>query len=113
MSNQFEVIISIVIFMGAVLIVIAGIIAFIYNVKLSLYLKKRRIERWEQLTTIGSFGPGMSNPFLWIPYIYNDIDTNDQTVQHYKKKIRSFLFLVMFLMGALLIIFMLLITLGE
>lgn len=92
MAIQFDLMISVVLLIGAVLIVIAGIIAFIYNVKLSLYLKKRRMERWEQLTTIGSFGPGMSNPFLWIPYIYNDIDTNDQTVQNCKKKFGLFFF---------------------
>ncbi len=109
MINQFGVVISLALLAWAMMIVIISIILFIYNVMLLSYLKKRRIKRWEQLTTIGSMGPGLSNLFRWFPYVYNEIDADDHVVLNYKKRIRFFLFILMSSLGILLISFMFLV----
>jgi len=104
MTNISEVI-SIAFFAGVLSIAIVGIIAFIYNIKLLHYLKKNKKKRWDQLTTIGVFGPGMSNSFRWFPYLYNNIDNENHTIQFYKKRIRFFLSLAIILLCILLISF--------
>ena len=49
---------------------------------------EKNYDRWCQLTTIGAFGPGGSNPFKWFPYIYNDLDTENEDIRGYKDRIR-------------------------
>jgi len=104
MTNRYEVI-SIAFLVGALSIAIVGTIAFIYNIKLLHYLKKNKKKRWEQLTSIGIFGPGMSNSFRWFPYLYNNIDNENYTIHFYKKRIRFFLSLAIILLCILLISF--------
>ncbi len=79
---------SIVLLIGAILSIIGCITAFLYNVRLSLYLRKKYSLRWEQLTTIGSIGPGLSNPIRWIVYLFNRTDQEDIVIQKFKKRIR-------------------------
>ena len=101
MQQHFEMIISVIVLIVSLFVVLVGIVTFVYNLKLYFYLKKTNIERWEELTTIDKFGPGLSNPSRWIPYLYNDVDENDRRILFYKKKIRFLLFC--FLAGLLFI----------
>ena len=41
-------------------------------VQLSCLLRKRDYQQWRFLTSIGSMGPGVANPFRWIPWIFRD-----------------------------------------
>lgn len=73
--------------------------AFIHNIKLYSYLKKENYSRWCELTTIGSFSSGGSNPFKWFPYIYNEVDNSDEVVKRCKDNVKiglrySFFFLL-------------------
>ena len=60
----------------------------IYNRRLILYLRKHKPRRWKKLTT-ASFGKHMNIHFglMMIPYIFNDLDTKDETIRQYKKKV--------------------------
>ena len=102
MQQHFEMMISVVVLVLSLLVVLVGIVTFVYNLRLYFYLKKTNIERCEQLTTIDRFGPGLSNPFRWIPYLCNDVDENDPQIHDYKKKIR---FLLFFFGVVLLVVF--------
>lgn len=64
------------------------IYAFYFNTKLYLHLKSQNYPRWRELTTIGKFGPGNSNPFKWLPYLYSSLDTEDIRVLRLKDNIR-------------------------
>ncbi len=64
------------------------IFAFIYNTKLNSYLKKENYDKWCDLTIIWNMGPGGSNPFKWFPYIYGNLDNENEIILKYKKKIR-------------------------
>ena len=79
-----------------ILLIVSLIVFFItviynlfYNLKLSLYLRKHRFKRWRYLTTLLGVGPWMNNPFRWIPYVFNNLDTLDKTILHYKRILRS------------------------
>ncbi len=109
MTIQFDLVISILVLTTAVLMVIAGITTFVLNMRLSFYLKDRKPARWEQLARIGSWGPGFSNPFRWLPFLYDERDCEDQKIQILKKKIRRSIFIVMFLLGWLFFIFLFLV----
>lgn len=67
----------------------AGWYTVIYSMKLCYYLMDKHPDQWSELTTIGStWGPGMSNPFRWLPYIYDDTDCEDAKVRYYKERTR-------------------------
>ena len=87
MTNT-QLIISTALALGAVLILVCGIAAFASNLRLFFYIKEHRHERWTDLTSLDSMGPGMSNPFRWLPYVYNAEDTGDPRIAHYKSRIR-------------------------
>ncbi len=72
----------------AALFVVNATVAVVYNVKLMRYLKKHQKGQWQYLTTIGSIGPGASNPFRWFSYVFKISGENDKNVQIYKKRIR-------------------------
>lgn len=77
--------------------------AFIYNMKLSFYLKKERYNRWCELTMIGKFGPGGVNPLKGFSYIYGDQDNDDETIRKYKNNIKLGLKQSLFFLIALLV----------
>ena len=77
--------------------------AFIHNSKLYFYLKKKNHSRWCELTTIGSFSPGGSNPFKWLPYIYNEVDNRDKVIKRYKDNVKIGLKYSFFFFLALLV----------
>jgi len=87
MNNQFELLIIACLIIVAILIIAFGIASFVYNMKLFFYLNKNRHDRWCHLTSLGPIGPGMSNPFRWFPYLYNDSDNDESTIRLYKKKV--------------------------
>ena len=62
--------------------------SFFYNIKLLRYLKKEKYFRWEELTSIGKFGPGLNNAFRTLPYIYGELDNQDEKIAKYKGGIR-------------------------
>ena len=59
-----------------------------YYFRLLSYLKKENYSRWQELTSIGKFGPGLNNAFRTIPYLYNALDNKEEKVARYKGKIR-------------------------
>lgn len=104
MNHQLGLYLSVALAVGAALVVFFGTTAFITNMKLFSYLKKNLPERWNHLTTIGAMGPGMSNPFRWFPYLYNDEDTADPTVFRLKRRVRSLLVACACVPAALLVL---------
>jgi hypothetical protein len=67
------------------------ICAFVYNMGLYFYLMKNNYDRWCELTSIGNFGPGGSNPFKWFPYLYNQVDIDNKDILRYKNRVRFWL----------------------
>ncbi|MFZ5994267.1 MAG: hypothetical protein ACOYU4_04710 [Thermodesulfobacteriota bacterium] len=70
-----------------------GVLAFgsysAFNMaKLLRYLKKERYLRWEELTSIGKFGPGLNNVFRSLPYIYSKLDNEDEKIAKLKGNVR-------------------------
>ncbi len=93
-----ELAISIALLLGAILIIFLFFLSFISNVKLNSYLKKNNIDRWRYLTSIGQFGPGCSNIFKLIKYLYSDIDNNDSNIRVQKKRIRNYLTIILYVL---------------
>jgi len=77
--------------------------AFVYSWKLSFYLQREKYDRWSELTTIGSFGPGGSNPFKWFPYLYGDLDNDDKVIFRHKERIRYGLKYSLYSLAALVV----------
>jgi len=78
---------------GSLLLFTLGVVCFclygfVYNVKLTLYLKKNKYDRWRELSSIGRFGPGMSNPLRAFRYVYGKLDDEDESILRYKHRIR-------------------------
>lgn len=67
---------------------VSFIYSFVNNIRLDFYLKKVKYERWRDLTSIGSFGPGASNPFSWLPYVYSKLDCEDEMILRLKDSIK-------------------------
>ncbi len=101
MNYQFRSQISMILFIGVMLTLAFSIASFVYNMKLFFHLKKNQYDRWMQLTSIGSIGPGISNPLRWFPYLYNDLDNDDPIVLHLKKRVRTFLARILSVLGFL------------
>lgn len=68
---------------------------FVYDAKLDSYLFKNRHDRWCELTNIGG-AVGCSNPFKWFPYIYGNLDDEDEYIAQCKAKIRAALRHILF-----------------
>ena len=59
-----------------------------YYFNLLRYLKRTKYFRYEELTSIGKFGPGLNNPYRMIPYIYSELDNEDDKIARHKGSIR-------------------------
>lgn len=77
--------------------------AFVYSWKVYFYLQKEKYDRWCELTTIGNFGPGGSNPFKWFPYLYSELDNEDKVIFRYKERIRFGLRYGLYSLAALIV----------
>jgi len=79
-----------------VALLVISIIRFIYfGQRLNKLMIDKYREEWKGLTTIPGFGPGCSNPFRSLPFLFNKQDFGDKEVLRLKIKIRnSFLFAV-------------------
>jgi hypothetical protein len=83
--------------------------AFVNNVRLYFYLRKNKYDRWEAVTTTGSFGPGTSNPFRWFDYLFSNTDKEDNAIRSFKNGVkiglRCAIFFVIALVVNILILF--------
>lgn len=91
------------IFLFAIGLILFFLYAVVYNMKLYFYLKKEKYDRWSDLTTLGSFGPGGSNPIRWMPYLKSDLDNDDENIRRYKNNVRLGLRQSLFIFIALLV----------
>lgn len=57
-------------------------------VQLSRLLRERDYQQWSFLTSIGSMGPGVANPFRWIPWIFWDEAHTDGELLRLKDRAR-------------------------
>jgi len=62
--------------------------AFFLSYRLNQYIKKHNYQKWRELTSIGSAGPGLSNPFKWIPWIFTNENNEDENITRLKDKLR-------------------------
>ncbi len=58
---------------------------------LTNYLKENNYQRWREITSFKHYGPGCSNPSRLFPYIYNELDCNDENILKLKDDIRIIL----------------------
>jgi hypothetical protein len=83
-----------------------------YSSKLFSYLKNNYYSKWRSMALIADFGFGIGNIFKTLPYYFNKEDTNDKKIFLLKKKavswfkysILSFIFLILWLIIAPIII---------
>ena len=81
------------IFIGALLIsylitLYGWVYSYIYSHKLYSYLKQNNYDRWRELTSVGRYGPGLSNPIRGFKYIYSDQDNENERVLRLKDSIK-------------------------
>jgi len=93
-----EVLASVVGIGGFILFGLLGIRTSWLQYKLLVYLRENHFEKWEKLTTILGFGPGLSNGFRGIPFLYSKDDLDDPDVRRLKVKIRNSIALVLLTM---------------
>ena len=88
MREYIDYLILIPYFLGVLSYVIMSVY---YSIKLDRYLKKNYREKWEYLTYVWPFGPGGSNPFRMIPFLYNKKeDFGDNKLRELKRNINKF-----------------------
>jgi hypothetical protein len=79
--------------LGMLLIFLAIFALFLYMIapawKLNTYLMDHYTKRWEELTTIGSWGPGIYGTKSSRNYIYDDRDTDDPFIMKSKLLLRQ------------------------
>jgi hypothetical protein len=72
---------------------VTGFVAAVFTVlntfRLLSYLKSEKYSRWVWLTSIGKVGPGLKNLFRLFPYIYGELDNENQNILRYKHSIRK------------------------
>jgi hypothetical protein len=74
--------------------------------KLGLYIKKNDYRTWRELTSIGKYGPGLSNPFKGISYLFKESEETDEKFLRLKDsaRISTRYFLIWFATTAVTII---------
>jgi len=82
---------------GIILIILGGV-TFVRLFKLNSYIKKNHHRKWKEITSLGKFGPGLSNPFRAWPYIFNNTKETDEKLLRLKNSAKMSLryFLIMF-----------------
>jgi hypothetical protein len=71
-----------------ILVLFFGIFSFFRLLRLGGYLKKNDYQTWRELTSIGNYGPGLSNPFRTITYLFRKSDVNDERLLRIKDAAR-------------------------
>jgi hypothetical protein len=71
------------------LFVVSAIRLAYFGHKLSKLLMEKHTEEWKILTTIPGLGPGFSNPFRSLPFMFNKEDYGDKEVLICKIKFRN------------------------
>ncbi len=73
----------------------------IFGNKLFSYLKKNNYQKWKELTTIGSIGPGFSNPIKGYRYLLNKDGIEDTNILRYKDNIKIIIRYIILDVGAI------------
>lgn len=89
-----------VFFLGVICLFIF-IYTSVYTTKLASRLQKIDYEKWTSLTSIGIFGPGLSNPNKWLRYIYSKDNEDDDKIRKYRHRIKIGLRQILFLLIAI------------
>ena len=88
MSFELKALIALEVF-GAVYIAISWARVMLTVLKLSKRLHDEEYQKWVYLTSLGRWGPGLSNPFRSIPYFYKTDDSDNPEVSRLKGKVRT------------------------
>ncbi len=68
---------------------INGVVAFYLSLRLYFYLLRHKQGQFKRITSLpGNIGIGLSNPFKWFPYIFNDENFDDIEIKKIKIAIR-------------------------
>jgi len=81
------------------------IIMSVRHAKLGRYIKKHDYKVWRELTSIGPYGPGLSNPFRGISYLFKESEETDENLLRLKDsaKISTRYFIIFFATAVLTI----------
>lgn len=52
--------------------------------KLGRYIKEHDYKTWRELTSVGKYGSGLSNPFKGISYLFKESNENDENLLRLK-----------------------------
>jgi hypothetical protein len=96
-------------FLSIIIVLFSFIYTAICGKTLHNYIKKNHYNRWKKITSIWTFGPGLSNPFRSIPYLFNDEDIEDKEVLKNKQKVKYGLYAILFSFTVMIIIICILI----
>jgi hypothetical protein len=74
--------------------------------KLGRYIKKNDYRTWREMTSIGKYGPGLSNPVKGITYLFKESEETDEKLLRLKDsaRISTRYFLIWFATTAVTII---------
>ncbi len=74
-------------FCGIILIV-SWLITMVRLFKLNRYIKNNNYLKWREITSLGGFGPGFSNPFRAWSYIFKNTKEEDEELLKLKDSAR-------------------------
>ena len=77
MIYLFNIIIILSVF-SVVLLLLSLCFLFVADVRIGLWLKRNRPDKWEELSMVGSLGPGLVNPKKGLSYVYSDEDDDQK-----------------------------------
>lgn len=73
-----------IVFFCGVFFIISWIVMLFRLSKLNRYLKKHNYQKWRELSSIGSYGPGLSNPLRGIRYLFSNSQEKDEALLRLK-----------------------------
>jgi len=77
------------VFFCALLAMAAGTAAALSTSRLMSYIKQHQYAKWRELTSLGTIGPGMSNPLAIWQYLQSELDTTDEQLLRAKDRART------------------------
>lgn len=72
--------------------------------RLLAYLRDHHHDRWCYLTSIGTWGPGMSNGVRAVPYYFSEEDNDDPNVVCFKSSLKRGMLFAAGIFGVMLLI---------